>query len=64
MFVASADGRFGPITTVRREGERSIDIPWSAFTFSAADWQRVVDARDILAVCLSSYVRLLPLTSL
>jgi len=60
----SADGRFGPITTIRREGEPTINIPWTAFTFSEADWQRVVDARDILAVCLLLDIRLLLLISL
>ncbi|KAH9012617.1 hypothetical protein EDB83DRAFT_2233682, partial [Lactarius deliciosus] len=48
-FVASADQRFGPITTIRREGKHTTNIPWTAFTLLEADWQRVVDAQDILA---------------
>lgn len=62
MFVGSADQRFGPITMIRREGQRPVSIPWSAFTLSEADWQRVVDARDIVAVCFSLPFPLLLLT--
>jgi hypothetical protein len=65
LFVGTADERFGPITTIRREGEPTIHIPWVAFTFSEADWKRVVDARDIVAVLRFSLdIRILPLISL
>jgi hypothetical protein len=32
-----------------------------AFTFSDADWQRVIDAQDIIAVCFSLHILSLPL---
>ena len=50
LFVAAADSRYGPITTIQRDGEPSKHIPWIAFTLSDSDWDRVADARDILAV--------------
>ena len=50
LFVTSADQLYGPITTVRSNGNILKRIPWSAFKLSSRDWSRVVDARDILAV--------------
>ena len=47
----SADALFGPITTIRQDGRLVKEIPWMAFSLSADDWRRVMDARDILAVC-------------
>ncbi|GLB40087.1 hypothetical protein LshimejAT787_0705970 [Lyophyllum shimeji] len=49
LFVASADELFGHITTIRREGKIVKNIPWSAFKLGEADWNRVTDAKDILA---------------
>ncbi|KAF7770801.1 hypothetical protein Agabi119p4_6775 [Agaricus bisporus var. burnettii] len=49
LFVSGADERYGPITTIRKEGEPMCKIPWTAFSFTSDDWQRVADARDILA---------------
>jgi hypothetical protein len=53
LFIRSADRHFGPITTIHREGEATIHIPCMAFTFSEADWKRVVDAQDIVTVRFS-----------
>jgi hypothetical protein len=54
LFIASADERFGSITTLRRDGRVIKHIPWSAFKLSDVDWIRVRDAAAILAVCTSS----------
>jgi len=51
LFVATADQRFGPVTTIRSNGRIEKHIPWSAFTFSDDDWNRVSEAADLLAVC-------------
>lgn len=51
LFLASADGLFGPITTVRMNGRITKKIPWSAFQLSDEDWERVKDVKDILVVC-------------
>jgi hypothetical protein len=50
LFVSSADHRYGPITTIRREGRILKHIPWSAFAFSEGDWERVKQAAEILDV--------------
>jgi len=50
LFVSSADHRYGPITTIRREGRIVKHIPWSAFAFSEGDWERVKEAAEILDV--------------
>jgi hypothetical protein len=50
LFVATADQRYGPITTIRREGRVVKHIPWSAFYFSETDWERVLEASHILTV--------------
>jgi hypothetical protein len=50
LFVATADQRYGPITTIRRDGQVMKHIPWSAFQFSETDWERVLEASHILAV--------------
>jgi hypothetical protein len=50
LFVATADQRYGPITTIRRDGQVMKHIPWSAFRFSETDWERVLEASHILAV--------------
>jgi hypothetical protein len=51
LFVASADHRYGPITTIRRDGRVVKHIPWSAFEFGDRDWDRVKEASEILIVC-------------
>ena len=50
LFLSSADEIFGPITTLRRENRVVKHLPWSAFKLADTDWQRVMDARDILGV--------------
>lgn len=50
MFINTADELFGPITTIRRNGRLVKHIPWTAFTFKNADWERVNDTREIIAV--------------
>jgi hypothetical protein len=50
LFLATADQRFGPITTIRSYGRIVKHIPWTAFTFSDDDWNRVKEAADLLAV--------------
>jgi hypothetical protein len=50
LFVSSADHRYGPITTIRREGRIVKRIPWSAFALSVSDWERVKEASELLAV--------------
>jgi hypothetical protein len=52
LFVATADQRFGPITTIRCNGRVEKQIPWTAFTMTDGDWRRVREAADILAVSL------------
>lgn len=49
LFVASANHRYGPIMTIRRNGKVAKYIPWSSFTFSDDDWERVKEASEILA---------------
>jgi hypothetical protein len=49
LFINSADELFGPITTIRRPGLGLKQIPWTAFAFKAADWERVNDIRAIIA---------------
>jgi hypothetical protein len=44
---------YGPITTLRRDSRVVKHIPWSAFKMTDADWNRVIDARDILGVRIS-----------
>ncbi|RDB30472.1 hypothetical protein Hypma_007293 [Hypsizygus marmoreus] len=50
LFVGTADELFGPITTIRRNGRVEKHIPWSAFKMSETDWQRINDAKEILAM--------------
>src|SRR5271155_1531265 len=44
---------YGPITMLRRDNRVVKHIPWSAFKPTDADWNRVIDARDILGVRIS-----------
>ncbi|KZS87028.1 hypothetical protein SISNIDRAFT_420140, partial [Sistotremastrum niveocremeum HHB9708] len=46
-FCATADARFGPITTLRRDGKVK-HIPWKAFKLTDADWERVGQLVEIL----------------
>ena len=55
-FIHIADLRFGPITKIRRAGQKTKVIRWSAFQFSGADWERIRLCADILAVRLSSSI--------
>ncbi|TFK88464.1 hypothetical protein K466DRAFT_454038, partial [Polyporus arcularius HHB13444] len=48
-FIMVADVKFGPITRIRRKGEPTKNIPWSAFQLSEDDWKRVKLCADILA---------------
>ncbi|KAF9016920.1 hypothetical protein BDP27DRAFT_1251621, partial [Rhodocollybia butyracea] len=47
-FVAITDDLYGPITTVRKDGRIEKHIRWSAFKFSAQDWNHVADCKAIL----------------
>jgi hypothetical protein len=64
LLLGSADAMFGPITTVRTNGQVTKKIPWSAFQLSEEDWERVKDIKDILTVrvhrttCLGSALTL------
>ena len=49
LFINSADELFGPITTIQCAGLPAKQIPWTAFSFKAADWERVNDIRTIIA---------------
>ncbi|KAJ8579843.1 hypothetical protein M405DRAFT_699659, partial [Rhizopogon salebrosus TDB-379] len=48
-FINTADELFGPITTIRRPVLGKKHIPWMAFSFTSADWERVEDARVIIS---------------
>jgi len=48
IFVSSADHQYGPITTIRCEGQIIKHILWSAFALSEGDWERVKEAGEIL----------------
>ena len=50
LFIASADHQYSPITTIRRDGQVAKHLLWSAFTLSQIDWERVLEACEILAV--------------
>jgi hypothetical protein len=50
LFIATADQRYGPITTIRRDGRIVKHIPWTAFSMSEAEWARAKEVADILAV--------------
>ncbi|KAG1768242.1 hypothetical protein EV702DRAFT_979533 [Suillus placidus] len=49
MFIGTADALFGPITTILRQGRTVKYIPWTAFKFALADWERVNDTCTIIA---------------
>jgi hypothetical protein len=51
LFVSSADHCYGPITTIRHEGQIVKYIPWSVFEFLERDWKRVKEGLELLAVC-------------
>ena len=48
--MTSADQMYGPITTLQRDNHLVKHIPWTAFKMTDLDWDRIVDAWDILAV--------------
>lgn len=50
MFINTADELFGPITTIRRPALGMKHIPWTAFSFTSADWERVEDTCVIISV--------------
>nr|VWO96606.1 C2H2-type domain-containing protein [Ganoderma boninense] len=47
-FTATADAKFGPITTIRKNGKVTKKIPWSAFRLEKEDWDRVGLCVEIL----------------
>lgn len=53
LFISTADQRYGPITTIRRDGRILKHIPWTAFTITKNDWDRVKEVSEILAVSLN-----------
>ena len=61
MFISTADALFGPITTIHDQGKTIRHIPWIAFKFMMADWERVNDTHTIIAVC-GSILTLTPFT--
>lgn len=50
LFIQMGDSLYSPITTIRQNGRITKKIPWTAFTLTDMDWERVKDARDILKV--------------
>ncbi|KAG1872985.1 hypothetical protein DFJ58DRAFT_651917 [Suillus subalutaceus] len=48
MFIGMADALFRPITTICLQGRTVKYIPWTAFKFTLADWERVNDTRTII----------------
>ena len=54
-FTATADAKFGPITTIRQNGKVTKKIPWSAFRLEKEDWDRVKLCVEILEVRVISY---------
>ena len=50
LFIASADHRYGPITTIWCDGQVMKHLLWSAFTLSQIDWEWVLEVCEILAV--------------
>ena len=55
LFISSADQLYGPITTLRRDGRLTKNIPWVAFALNELDWARVLDAKMILAMSFTNY---------
>jgi hypothetical protein len=53
LFVSTADQRYGPITTICRNGHVVKHIPWTSFAITETDWERVKQVCDILAVITS-----------
>ena len=43
LFLQMADSLYGPITSIRQNGEIT-KIPWTAFTLIDSDWEQVKDA--------------------
>lgn len=50
MFLLTADAKFGPITTLRKNGKVVKHIPWTAFRLDESDWARLPIIIDILRV--------------
>lgn len=50
MFILTADKKFGPITTLRKDGKLVKHIPWTAFRLDDDDWARCPMIIDILNV--------------
>ena len=42
LFIQTADLLYGPITTIRQNGRITKKIPWTAFTLTDSDWERVM----------------------
>jgi hypothetical protein len=49
MFINSADELYGPITTIRHDGQVK-HVPWTKFVLATRDWERVNDTQSIIAV--------------
>ena len=49
LFINSANELFGPIMTIQHPGLPAKQIPWTSFSFKAADWDHVNDIRAIIA---------------
>jgi len=50
LFITTADQWYGPITTIHSHGHILKHIPWTAFTITGNDWERVKEVSEILAV--------------
>ncbi|KAF9228572.1 hypothetical protein BS17DRAFT_655048, partial [Gyrodon lividus] len=48
-FVSSADELFGPITSIRHPDHTTKHIPWTAFMFKRANWERINDTCIIIS---------------
>ena len=49
LFINSADELFGLIMTIQHAGLPAKQIPWTAFSFKAADWEHINDIHTIIA---------------
>ncbi|KAF9230993.1 hypothetical protein BU15DRAFT_82948 [Melanogaster broomeanus] len=49
LFISSANELFGPVTSHRRPGQPTKHLPWTAFTMTPSDWERVNDVYLIIS---------------
>ncbi|KIK95566.1 hypothetical protein PAXRUDRAFT_140375 [Paxillus rubicundulus Ve08.2h10] len=51
LFLASADELYGPITTIRWNGQVTKHIPWMAFSLKASNWEWINDTHSVIVLC-------------